>query len=200
MKKNSWDPIWNDVFSSQEWGKYPPESLIQFIARNFYKLVRKDIRILEVGCGTGANIWYLTREGFKVFGIDRSDVAINIAKKRMKDEKLNANLQVGDIVNLPFEDNFFDVVIDIECLYCNTNENANRIYSEIQRVIKPNGKFFSKTFSDKMYIGESQTKIAELEYTNIDNGPFKGKGFVLLSNESSILSGYGNFFTVNSID
>lgn len=33
----SWDPIWEKVFKDNEWGKYPGENLIQFVARNFYK-------------------------------------------------------------------------------------------------------------------------------------------------------------------
>jgi len=32
----AWDPIWERVFSSQAWGKYPGEDLIRFVARNFY--------------------------------------------------------------------------------------------------------------------------------------------------------------------
>lgn len=39
----SWDSVWEKIFQEQEWGKYPGESLIQFIARNFYKMDRKNI-------------------------------------------------------------------------------------------------------------------------------------------------------------
>lgn len=65
--------IWDMVFSNQEWGKYPSEDLIRFIARNFYKVEnRKNVKILELGCGPGANIWYLAREGFSFCGVDCS--------------------------------------------------------------------------------------------------------------------------------
>ena len=70
-----WDKGWDKIFSTQEWGKYPGEELIRFIARNFYAAPnRKDIRILEVGCGTGANLWFLAKEGFNAFGIDGSQI------------------------------------------------------------------------------------------------------------------------------
>ena len=60
-----WNKVWEKVFRENEWGKYPSESLIRFVARNFYKADdRFAVKILEVGCGTGANLWYMLREGF----------------------------------------------------------------------------------------------------------------------------------------
>ncbi len=74
---NSWDPVWEDIYASREWGKYPPEELIRFIARTFYAVPdRKAIRILDLGCGSGAATWYVAREGFSAFGIDGSPSAI----------------------------------------------------------------------------------------------------------------------------
>src|ERR1700722_13214770 len=75
--KQSWDPVWEQIFANQSWGKYPPEELIRFVARNYYRAAnRGDIKILEVGCGAGACIWYMAREGFCATGIDGSPSAI----------------------------------------------------------------------------------------------------------------------------
>ena len=82
----SWDRTWEKVFKENEWGKYPDENFIRFLARNFYKKDRKNIRILEIGCGPGANIWYMAREGFDVYGIDGSSIAIERARTRLKTE------------------------------------------------------------------------------------------------------------------
>ena len=61
----SWDNIWDEVFRSQPWGKYPSEDVIRFVARNFYKAPdRSSVKILEVGCGPGANLWYIAKERF----------------------------------------------------------------------------------------------------------------------------------------
>lgn len=203
MKKleiKSWDPIWDEIFSSQDWGKYPSESLIQFIARNFYKAKRDEIRILEVGCGTGANLWYISREGFQAYGVDGSAVAISCAKERIIREGLNANLQIVDIIHLPFENDFFDAIVDNECVYSNNFENTRLIFQEISRVLKPGGKFYSRTFSDEMFIGTDSTEIAELEYADITSGPLKGKGFVRLSSKETINTLYGKYFKIQSID
>lgn len=99
METQSWPKIWDEIFSSQSWGKYPGESLIRFIAKNYYSRVRSEIKILEIGCGTGANLWYFAKEGFRTYGIDGSKKAISIANQRLNDEKLHAELIVGDILS-----------------------------------------------------------------------------------------------------
>ncbi len=82
-----WDRTWEDIFRSQAWGKYPSEDVIRFVARNFYTVPERDaIRILEVGCGPGANVWYIAKEGFSAYGIDGSTTAITICRQRMAAE------------------------------------------------------------------------------------------------------------------
>ena len=56
---------WNRIFAERRWGQYPSEELVRFIARTFPDAEqRRESRALEVGCGPGANLWYLAREGF----------------------------------------------------------------------------------------------------------------------------------------
>lgn len=163
----SWDPVWEDVFSSQNWGKYPAESLIRFIANNFYKKDRKSTTILEVGCGPGANIWYLSREHFDAYGIDGSKTAIDLAKRRLQSEKLNANLIVGDIISLPYEAGLFDGIIDVECIYTNNRQNSETTLKGIQRVLKNDGLFYSRTFAEDMFLGNKKQELTNFEYSNI---------------------------------
>jgi len=192
--------VWEKTFSTQEWGKYPAEPLIRFIAKNFYHRRRNQINILEIGCGPGPNIWYFAREGFNAYGIDISETAINKAKTRMKTEGLTAELYVGSIMKLPFNNDLFDCVVDNECLYCNTLFDTEVIMQEIKRVIKDNGLFFSRTLGDDMYVGKTQTKVGRLEYKDISDGPIAGKGLARLMDKTGISSLYGGFFTVRSID
>lgn len=195
----SWDPIWETVFQNHEWGKYPGENLIQFIARNFYKKERQKIFLLEIGCGPGANIWFMAREGFNVTGIDGSKTAINIARERLKRENLRAQLIVGDIINLPFENYSFDGIIDNECLSCNNEQNTLLIFAEISRLLKSGGLFYSRSFSNEMFIGEKLLNES-FEFSNITEGPLLGKGFVRLMDEQKIHSLYTKNFKIRSID
>ena len=131
MNKNL--EIWEDIFQNNEWGKYPSLAVVRFVARNFYKVPnRKDIRILELGCGTGANLWYCAREGFSVIGLDGSKTALNTMISRFNAEHLNSNLiyaRDGDyfLTIEDIADDSLDAIIDVESLYCNSFSKTRQI-------------------------------------------------------------------------
>ncbi len=112
------EEIWENIFSNKEWGKYPSENLIRFIARNFYNVKnRNEIRILELGLGTGANLWFCAREGFRVSGIEWSKTGVERFQKRLDDENLSSQIdeiKIGDYEQKldEFKDESFDAWID----------------------------------------------------------------------------------------
>ena len=152
MNKNL--EIWEDIFQNNEWGKYPSLAVVRFVAKNFYKVPnRKDIRILELGCGTGANLWYCAREGFSVIGLDGSKTAIHRMIDRFEKENLSEFLmdtKVGDYFDTlnDIKDNSIDAVIDVESLYCNRFIRTREIIIKIFDKLKVGGKFLSQTFAD----------------------------------------------------
>lgn len=183
-----WDPIWERVFRSRDWGKYPPEELIRFVARSYYAAPdRAQVRILEVGCGTGANIWYLSREGFSAYGIDGSSIAIEKARQRLKEESLAASLKVGDATALkkyfPLE---FDAVIDIACLYSNESNDVEAILSQISQVLKPGGRFFGMMVAKGSWGDGTGREIEPNTFTDITEGPYAGKGKAHFFSEEEI--------------
>lgn len=185
-----WDPIWEEIFGSRDWGKYPSEDLIRFVARNFYQIPdRANVRILEVGCGPGANLWFLAREGFHVAGVDGSQTAITKAMRRLDAEcpgwRTRGELKVGDIARLPYADAVFDAVIDNEALSCNGFAEARGMYAEIARVLKPQGRLYSRTFAAGSWgdgTGESLGGGAWI----CAEGPLEGKGVARFTAEADI--------------
>lgn len=167
---------WEDVFSNQEWGKYPPIELVRFIARNFYSCTdRKSVKILELGSGPGPNLWYMAREGFCVYGIEGSKTACENAYKRLHDENLQENIGIiktGDYFEKldEFEDDYFDAVIDVESLYCNPFERTKEIIAKSFTKLKRGGKMFSMTFANKEWLNESE----DVEYHAINNPEVRG--------------------------
>ncbi len=175
----TWDPIWEEIFRTHEWGKYPPEELIRFIARNYYRAPdHKAVRVLEVGCGAGANIWYLAREGFSATGVDGSTTAIERAGRRLAAERLSADLRVGDIAELGalFAPATFDAVIDVACLWCNRSAAIQTMVNQIYTVLKPGGRVFSMLLATGSYGEGTGTEIEPGTLVDIQEGPLRGRG------------------------
>jgi SAM-dependent methyltransferase len=172
----AWGKVWEQEFLRHSWGKYPGEDIIRFVARNFYAAPdRSGIKLLEVGCGPGANLWYAAREGFAVYGVDGSPTAIQAAAARLDGEcpGWSGALKVADIEHLPFPEMFFDGVLDSEAVFANPYENAAAIYHEMWRVTKPRGKLYSKTFAQGCF-GEGTGKKAGHHAWFPSKGPLAG--------------------------
>ena len=173
--------IWEKIFQENEWGKYPSVPVIRFIARNFYKVKNiKEIKILEIGSGTGANLWFCAREGFSVIGLEGSQTAIDRMENRFKDENLTSfitYMKAGDYFNTldEIEDNSIDAIIDSESLYCNSFNRSKEIVVKSFNKLKVGGVMMSLTFAD----GTWGMSGKECDYHAVmpDTGPMSGKGF-----------------------
>lgn len=205
----SWDPVWEAVFSTRPWGKYPPEELIRFAARNYYAAPdRAAVKILEIGCGPGANIWYLARERFSACGIDGSPTAVEIARGRLAAEGLQADLQTGDIANLSrfYAPESFDAVVDIACLQHNSRENISHILANVKTVLKPGGRMFSMAVASGTYGDQTGKEIEPGTYSDIPVGPLEGKGLTHFFDLEQIHQLFGLFsplkieYSVRSLD
>lgn len=189
----SWDPVWERVFTSQPWGRYPGEDLIRFVARNFYAAPdRASVRFLEVGFGTGANLWLLAREGFSANGIEGSSAAAGIARARLDEEcpgwnaaPRSAEIVVGDMTKLSWPDDSFDALIDSEAVYCNDFEESCSIYREMHRVAKIGGRLFVRTFATGSWGDGVGTPVGARRYV-AESGPLAGKGASRFTSESEL--------------
>jgi len=184
---SGWDPVWDEIFRSKEWGKYPPEHVIRFVAGNFYRVPnRNEVRLLEIGCGPGTNVWFMAREGFTVSGIDGSATAIKQANERLLREGLTADLYVGDYSSLPWSDSSFDGVVENVSLYCNRWGAIKRALSEVRRVLKPGAPFLSSSFTDRTWGYGLGTRVEPEGFIDITEGPLAGAGFCLFFNHARI--------------
>lgn len=131
-------------FASQR--RYPNEPMLQFLAENYFFLspiVRKETRILEVGCGSGANLWVIAREGFDAYGLDIAKSAFPLCKKMLRGYGTSAKLRVGNMRALPYKKDFFDAIVDVLSIEHTTLEGHEQAFANIFRCLKSGGKFFS---------------------------------------------------------
>ncbi|MBI2443451.1 MAG: class I SAM-dependent methyltransferase [Candidatus Levybacteria bacterium] len=119
--------------------KYKAKNPVQHrLIERFLTTVLREARIihpktiLEAGCGEGFILerLYKANIGQKQVGIDFSDAAIALDKK----ERPHLDIRKGDIYNIPFKDNAFDLVLCCEVL--EHLENPQKALSELHRVTR----------------------------------------------------------------
>lgn len=181
--------LWEKIFQERGWGKYPPLALVRFIARHFKdKDPKKEYKVLELGSGGGANLWFLAREGFKVSCIEGSATAVKISREMLIKEGFKnsiGELLVGDYREIGLLKNQFDAVIDVESLSCNSFEDSQKVMAGILNVLKPGGYFFSMTFADGSWGFESSQEVG-YHAVIAEDGPLKGKGYVRYTSREDI--------------
>lgn len=133
-----------DGFDAQR--RYPSEELCRFMGRNFFSTPmekRKDVKILETGCGSGANLWMIAREGFDTYGIDLSQESLILCEKMLEKYDAKAQLSVQDMRHMNFDAYSFHAVVDVFSSNC-LNMNMGKDYiKQVWKILKPGGLFFS---------------------------------------------------------
>jgi ubiquinone/menaquinone biosynthesis C-methylase UbiE len=156
-------------FGSQR--AYPNENLIQFLASRYFKLSNDDrakVRVLEVGCGSGANLWMIAKEGFETHGIDSSAEGIALAQRHLEEKwGVSALLRKGSVLELPYPAAHFDVVVDVVSLQHLDLSNSRRALDEIARVLKRGGTFFSYRLSDRSVMRDAGPRVDEVTLSDI---------------------------------
>ncbi len=96
--------------------------------------------ILEVGCGIGSMARKISNRfnSMKYFGIDQSESEIELARRRLFGPE--TDFTVADAKNLPFKDEFFDLIISHMSIHLIKDHEG--LFSELKRVIKPNGHLY----------------------------------------------------------
>lgn len=117
-----------------DWGNF--NANVQFLEKT--GLLKDNIKILEIGCGAGRLVRYLTQKGFSVAGFDISRTLIKEGHIRYPDAMI---FIAGD--GMPIKDSFFDIVLSFDVLEHIPDVDAH--LSEVRRVLKPGGLYLFQT-------------------------------------------------------
>lgn len=102
----------------------------------YYSMLDFDMsnkKVLDVGCGDGYDLQRFSKSGALTYGIDSSEELVNKAKKMTSE----SNISLGLMENLPYQNEFFDVVLSKYVLQ--TSRDLRRALNEMDRVLKPQG-------------------------------------------------------------
>lgn len=121
---------WHDKVREEDEGQF---------ASHLYEFDRHvGENVLDIGCGNGWLVTNFARKGALIHGIDLTEKAIELTRKRLAYESLSADLRTGNAEQLPFENDFFDYVTSAGVLH-HTPNTPGAIHEAI-RVTKPGGR------------------------------------------------------------
>jgi ubiquinone/menaquinone biosynthesis C-methylase UbiE len=106
----------------------------------------KGANVLEVGSGRGGGASFIKRylKPDRMTGMDLAKSAVDFSRSRHRVEGLD--FRVGDAERIPFDDNSFDAVANVESSHC--YPSLERFLAEVRRVLRPGGYFLYADFRE----------------------------------------------------
>jgi ubiquinone/menaquinone biosynthesis C-methylase UbiE len=140
----------------------------------------RNKRVLEIGVGLGTDLVRFARGGANLSGIDLTEAAIDLVRRRLALENLDANLRVADAEALPFADESFDLVYSWGVLH--HTPDTERAISEIWRVLRPGGETRVMLYSRRSWVALG----AWARYALLRGRPWRSFGSVLAAHMESV--------------
>ena len=140
---------WNDIWKVKEernlWLKPDP-----FILSLLPQLKNEKIKnVLDLGFGVGRHAILLAKHGLQVYGVESSPIGLNYANNWAKNENLELKLTLGIMDNLPYSNEFFDLIVAWNVIYHGMIAEIRKSIFEIERCLKPSGFFLCSLISTK---------------------------------------------------
>ncbi|MBF6625027.1 class I SAM-dependent methyltransferase [Aerococcaceae bacterium zg-BR9] len=140
--ESHWNEVWqfheskeeyNNIYSRSERAK---NIIAYFIEKGVF--FGSNTKVLEAGCGDGAILFELLQL-FKIegHGIDFSAVALDTARKNMALNNKYFNLELSDVRNLPYENDYFDRILSLGVI--EHFESPTESLKEMYRTLAPGG-------------------------------------------------------------
>lgn len=120
---------------------YAPKNYKNFAEEIIYKIIPQNTKILEIGIGDGRLSKRLAKnKSNQVTGIDISDLVIALANEKIESD-LRLQYLKADARQLPFENNYFDIVISKDLIEHLPEKDHHWHIEEVKRVLRGGGSY-----------------------------------------------------------
>lgn len=141
----------------------------------------KTILDIASGTGYGANILSNLGRAKKVTGVEINEDAVNYANTIYSNN--NVSYQTGSILDIPFEDNTFDILTSFETI--EHIENEEKQLQEIKRVLKKDGLYIMSTPNDWKCNVLNPFHVKQYDYFYLKNLISKNFELIKMYNQNS---------------
>jgi len=184
----NWEALYHAGAHHSVW---PWSDLISLSVRHVGAL--KGRRVLELGCGAGANLPFFLAAGAEYYGIDGSETAVRTIWERYP--ALVETVTAADFTTSLPAMRPVDVVVDRAALTHNDTRAIEHALKGALAVLKPGGWFIGVDWFSVRHSDRARGVAAEDEYTRRDfrSGQFQGCGRVHFSDEAHLRSLFSGF-------
>jgi SAM-dependent methyltransferase len=136
---------------------------------------RRDVRLLDCGCGTGANLALLDTFG-RAYGFDLTEIGLRIGRQSGR-----TRLARATVAAVPFPTAAFDIVTSFDVLYSLADLDEQAAISEMFRVLRPGGVAIVNVAAMRVLRGDHSVLSREVRRYSRDDlrGRFERAGFVI---------------------
>jgi len=210
---DAWGRQWNASSIDENYLFARDNTYMKYIFDRYFKL---DLKILEGGCGNGYYVRHYKNKGCNIVGVDFSSQVIN----RVKLEYPDLPVEVGNVENLKFEDNFFDIYYSGGVVE-HFEEGPFKALKEAHRVLKKDGTLIitvpflniARRIKDSFYTGDKYIVTNKFEKDAINSNfslyYFNASEFKKILNETgfkilfchgcSVAWGFRNFRMIDTL-
>lgn len=168
-----WNELFTDLISRDEgetW-RQPHEWLVEKLAG-----LRKEsdiMRALDLGCGIGRHLVFLSEHGWVTHGMDISPNGLIYSRERLLQEGHPIRLAMADMTALPYLSACFDIIISTYVIHHNVIADFRKTVRDMTRLLIPGGMLFLSIPSTRGYRHDKGRQI-EPGTVIPDIGPDKG--------------------------
>jgi ubiquinone/menaquinone biosynthesis C-methylase UbiE len=191
---------WNDMHKLARFRpQYPNESVVRFLFTNFPTDLeqKRQLKILDIGCGGGRHVKLFAEHGFDTYGTDLSGEGIRQTRIMLSKHNLTAELTQCEMTQLLYDDSFFDAAISFGVFYYSDSKGMKNAINELHRVLKKGGKAFINLRSTDDYRFGKGKKIAKNTFL-LDVGETNEKGMMMhFLSKDDVYEYYSRFSKIN---
>lgn len=167
--KETWDRYWSEVAPVDITNVIEGDLNYRLLKRLIDMPQNKNLRILEVGSGSGIRTLALVKEFqnyiIDIAFVDFSSIALGYARENAKKNEVNASYILADALKLPFSDDVFDIVWNGGVNEHFDGENRQLIFNEMVRVCRSRGQVIVIVPNALNFPYRLRKKIAEIRKT-----------------------------------
>jgi SAM-dependent methyltransferase len=182
-----WDKYWRDeAYVARNWLDPDPE----IVRLSPLMKAHKIQKVLDLGCGVGRHLVYLSQQGFETHGLDISSTGVERCRKELERHQVQATVQVADMLAIPYPDQSFDWVLSVQVIYHTTAATLKQAIQHVCDKLKPGG-FFFVTFPPADNIrADSGQEIEPRTYLKEEDGEPLLHHFVILEEIDELMPGF----------